>query len=206
MEEISKNSELRQKSRDVLSGKWGMAILFYVVYSVLVGVIGLVFGSMHYVGNVATILIMIPITWGIVVMYLRLSRGDVLDIKNIFDGFKDFTRVFCTMFLTNLQLFLWTLLLIVPGIVKSYSYAMVPYILADTGASNVEAIHESRIMMSGHKMRLFLMDLWFVIISLFSVILLFIPLLWIMPYWYTARAMFYINVKGYDKNSGNGEL
>ena len=62
------------------------------------------------------------------------------------------------MFLVGLYQLLWSLLLIVPGIIKTFSYAMTPYILKEyPELAPVDAIHRSRVMMDGHKMKLFLL-------------------------------------------------
>lgn len=80
--------------------------------------------------------------------------------------------------------FLWTLLLIVPGIIKSLSYSLAPYILADNPELTAnEAINRSMQMMQGHKMDLFLIVLGYAGFALLSILALGIPLLWLYPYY-----------------------
>ena len=70
---------------------------------------------------------------------------------------------FCMNFLTGLYIFLWTLLLVIPGIVKSFSYAMTPFILSENPHMTAnEAITESRELMDGNKWRLFCLYLSFI--------------------------------------------
>ena len=92
--------------------------------------------------------------------------------------------------------FLWALLLVVPGIIKSLSYALAPYILADNPELKAdEAINRSMEMMKGHKMDLFLIILGYVGLALLSLIALGIPLLWLYPYYQVVLAKFYEEVK-----------
>lgn len=68
-----------------------------------------------------------------------------------------------TIFLSDLFLFFWSLLFIIPGIVKTYSYRMVPYIMADNpDMDSKEAITLSRNMMNGNKGKAFVLDLSFI--------------------------------------------
>ena len=86
---------------------------------------------------------------------------------NIYDflvGFRfNYLNNVLTMFLRDLFVALWTMLFIIPGIVKMYAYSLVPYILAENpeiGA--MDAIKLSNEMMKGHKMNAFLLDLSFI--------------------------------------------
>ena len=142
-------------------------------------------------------LIMFPITWGFLVLFLNSFRGSKIDVGELFDGFNDYWRIVETFLLVYLYTNLWTLLLIIPGMIKSYSYSMTSYILKDElDLRNNAAIEKSMDMMSGNKMKLFLMDLGFIGLSILSVFTLFISLLWLMPYWYASRAAFYEDLKG----------
>lgn len=82
------------------------------------------------------------------------------------DLFSQFNRLgagFCMNFLIGLYTFLWTLLFIIPGIVKAYSYSMTPYILAEHPEMTAnEAITQSRRIMQGNKGRLFCLELSFI--------------------------------------------
>lgn len=88
----------------------------------------------------------------------RASVGTVLD------GFKSghYMNIVLTIFLRNLFIGLWTLLLIVPGIIKAYEYRMIPYILSENPGMNYkEAFAISKRMMTGQKLEAFIMDLSF---------------------------------------------
>ena len=106
--------------------------------------------------------------------------------------------------LMYILVFLWSLLLIIPGLVKAYSYAMTPFILEEAPElSASEAIHRSRMMMRGHKFDLFWLQLSFVGWFLLCLLTAGIGFLWLMPYYSTAQAAFYEEVKAdYALNGG----
>jgi uncharacterized membrane protein len=128
--------------------------------------------------------------------FLKRIRGEAIAIANIFDGFKRFLPSFLLMFLTGIFIGLWSLLLIVPGIIKSFSYAMSFFILHDNpGMKPLEAIRQSRIMMRRYKAKLFVLYLSFIGWYLLGCLTLGIGFLWIIPYFYLSVANLYENLK-----------
>ena len=94
-------------------------------------------------------------------------------IGTLLDGFRSghYVNIVLTMFLRDLFTTLWSLLLVVPGIVKHYEYLMVPYIIAENPAMDYkEAFQISKQMMDGEKMEAFIMDLSFLGWYLLSVV------------------------------------
>ena len=94
-------------------------------------------------------------------------------------------------FLQSLYVLLWSLLLIIPGIIAGYSYAMTEYILA--------AIDCSKQMMSGNRWRLFCMQFSFIGWNLLSALTLGIGSLWVRPYQQAATAAFYREISGTEQ-------
>lgn len=187
------NSELRAVSRTTLSGNWMMAALATLVYLLIAGGIS----SIPVAGSVLAIIITYPLAYGFAILFLDLFReGKPIDIGKLFDGFKDFGRVWGTLILVAIYTILWTCLLIIPGIVKSYSYALTPFILKDEPELKYNAaIEKSMRMMDGYKMKLFLLDLSFIGWMILSILTLGIGLLFLQPYMNTARAAFYEDLK-----------
>lgn len=187
------NSELRAVSRTTLSGNWMMAALATLVYLLIAGGVS----SIPVAGSVLAIIITYPLAYGFAILFLDLFReGKPIDIGKLFDGFKDFGRVWGTLILVAIYTILWTCLLIIPGIVKSYSYALTPFILKDEPELKYNAaIEKSMRMMDGYKMKLFLLDLSFIGWMILSVLTLGIGLLFLRPYMNTARAAFYEDLK-----------
>lgn len=187
------NSELRAVSRTTLSGNWMMAALATLVYLLIAGGVS----SIPVAGSVLAIIITYPLAYGFAILFLDLFReGKPIDIGKLFDGFKDFGRVWGTLILVAIYTILWTCLLIIPGIVKSYSYALTPFILKDEPELKYNAaIEKSMGMMDGYKMKLFLLDLSFIGWMILSILTLGIGLLFLQPYMNTARAAFYEDLK-----------
>lgn len=123
---------------------------------------------------------------------LKQHDGGNPEFSDLFSQFHRFGTGFAQAFLRNLYTFLWSLLLVIPGIVKSYSYAMTPFILAENpDMSASEAIRRSMVLMDGHKIELFCLDLTFIGWDILAAITLNLGHLALNPYKNAARAAFY---------------
>ena len=204
------NSELRAQARERLEGKWGtfvlMTFLMLVIQTILQipGYIGSlleilspenVLASLSF-SNISNILslLALPLSWGLTVSLLRNHREESVDLENLFDGFRGgrYTRVFCALFLVNLFTFLWTLLLIIPGIIKAFSYALTPYIIMDEPELTArQAITRSCEIMQGRRWKLFCLYLSFIGWGILSLLTFGIGFLWLVPYMNASIAAFY---------------
>lgn len=204
------NSELRAQARERLEGKWGtfvlMTFLFYVIHVLLQipGYIGSlleilspenVLASLSF-SNISNILslLALPLSWGLTVSLLRNHREESVDLENLFDGFRGgrYTRVFCAIFLVQLFTILWTLLLIIPGIIKAFSYALTPYIIMDEPELTArQAITRSCEIMQGRRWKLFCLSLSFIGWGILSILTFGIGILWLVPYMNASVAAFY---------------
>lgn len=190
---MEKNAKyFREAAWTQLTGNWKPAVLVTLVYILIVGAMegakSLSFLSIFVLG---------PLSYGYYVSFLNSKRtGEVVRIENLFDGFKDYARVFLTNLLQSIYIVLWTLLLIVPGIIKSISYSQTFFVLKDNPElKNNAAIERSMAMMEGHKMEYFCLILSFIGWLLLGILTLGIGLLWVNPYIATATAHFYEYVK-----------
>lgn len=122
----------------------------------------------------------------------NVRNGDA-SLDSLGTGFTNYGHTFVTLFLRDLYLVLWTLLFIIPGLVKSYSYRMVPYIVRDEpDLSATEAITLSRQMMDGNKWRAFLFDLSFIGWAILGAITFnLVNIFWTNPYKQNANAALY---------------
>jgi len=108
----------------------------------------------------------------------------------------NYKGILTTMLLKGIYNFLWYLLFIIPGIVKSYSYSMVPYILAENpNIGATRAIELSKKMTHGHKASMFVLDLSFIGWYLLGVLALGVGTLFVLPYDYATKAELYLVLK-----------
>ena len=210
------NQEYKNAALAALKGKWAPAVLCAVVYAVIACAISL--GTELVDANSATgvlmtaslttmllsLLVVSPLGVGYYNVHkdLLLNGDDKLTENSFKIGFSNWAHNVWGMFLMGLFIFLWTLLLIIPGIVKALAYSLVPYILVDKPERSAnEAINRSKAMMKGHKFDLFYLYLSFIGWIFLAILTLGIGLLWVIPYMQTSMAAFYLDVKNdYNNN------
>ena len=186
---LKQNSELRAEARVALTDKWVMGAVTTLVF-------GAVSGAASYIPVVGTILVALPMMYGYSIVMLSVMRGGEMNIGGLFDGFNDFGRIVGTKLLQAIYTFLWTLLLVIPGIIKNYSYAMTDFILKDQPElANNAAIEKSMAMMDGNKMKLFLLDLSSIGWAILCLFTFGIGFLFLQPYVQSAHAAFYEDLK-----------
>ena len=194
--------ELRTQAREMFIGKWTQPVLATLITLAISGLLQGFARSQSVILIVLYfllyILAVLNLQYGYDVAILRFSRGREETIKEMFSaGFmEDYARVLGIVLLKAVFILLWMLLLIVPGIIKAYSYAMTNYIAEDNPELGPnECIDRSIAMMNGHKMELFLLDLSFIGWILLGFITLGIGWLWISPWINMAHVKFYEQLK-----------
>ena len=189
-------AEIKQKSKADIAGKIGILFVIELIIAAISGVAGGLLSMIPGGGLVATIIITPAFTLSSARVFLMVVRGDTPEVSHAFCGFDDFFAAFKVTFLVGLFTFLWSLLFIIPGIVKSYAYSMAIYILADNkGKSARECIAESQEMTKGHKAELFVLHLSFIGWIFLSILTLGIALIWVVPYMNAAYANAYETLK-----------
>ena len=182
------NRQIKVEAKAALSGNWGIAIGIWVVYLVLGSAIAFTF--------IGPIILSGVFAFGFMAAYLTLVRTKSTSFETLFSGFSNFGTTCVVGILQTIFLTLWTLLFIIPGIVKIYSYSMTYYVLHDNpNLSASEAITESRRMMNGYKGKLFCLDLSFIGWFLLSALTLGLLGFYVLPYYNAARARFYEALK-----------
>ena len=189
------NRQLRGVARETLKGSWLYAVLCTLLYTAVVSVCGSI--------PLAGLLVVGPLGFGMSIAFLRFVRGETSGedlVTKPFEVFNHYGRTLGASLLVFLFVMLWSLLLIVPGIVKGLSYAMTPYILHDNPEMSArECIRQSQKMMDGHKMKFFLLQLSFIGWFLLCCITMGIGFLWLQPYIITTEAKFYEELKARQK-------
>lgn len=157
--------------------------------------------SFNTVGTIIMFIISVllaPLMVGLTYYLIQLVRGKKVEINDLFSKFKYVLPIFIITFLVGLFTSLWTLLLIIPGIIYAFSVAMVPNLLADElneDSGYMELINKSREMMKGHKLDYFVFQLSFIGWDLLVAITFGIAIIWVYPYQTVANIKFYEKLK-----------
>lgn len=184
--------EIMRTARESLTGKWGNAILAFLIYCIIIGGPGI----FHTSGSLVSLILGGPLVLGAAIFSLAIARGQAEKFEMIFEGFQHFTNALVAYLLMVLYVVLWSLLLIVPGIIAALSYSMTFYILADNrDMKPKDALRQSREMMDGYKLKLFKLCLWFFLLSILCVLTLGIGFLWLIPFVNVTMATFYEDIQ-----------
>ena len=156
------NQTLMTQALKSLIGKWGIAIGAWLAFFILTNLqIGWVWqgndGGEYKVGlQIIGLIIGGPLSLGYTTLILLISRNQKPDFAILFGGFKRFGISFAAYLLRFIFIILWTLLLIIPGIIAYLRYSQTFYILSeDENIGPLEAISKSKEMMVGNKWKLF---------------------------------------------------
>ena len=205
------NKDYREISLAALKGNWTPAVIAAVIYVIIIALsgdkesIGDHFNlqpgflwTIRGVGAALSIFVLAPASIGFSNAFRCLQQDGNPNILQNFLGFstRNYLHNIWVYVVMEIKVILWTLCLIVPGIMKSFSYAMVPYIMVEHPEYDATTcIAESERIMYGHRMELFKLYLSFIGWFLLAIITCGIGLLWLMPYVETAQAAFYADVK-----------
>ena len=138
------NKELMSNAERALSGRWGLAIGTFLVYTILTGSSSAMIEYFPLAG-IVPLLIAGPLSIGAAIFSLQMARDERPQLEQLFEGFRNFGNALVTYLLIVLFTLLWMLLLIIPGIIAAISYAMTFYILADDETiSPMQAIDKSK--------------------------------------------------------------
>lgn len=213
-------SELRLKARESLTGNYWPAVLAAFVASVFGALLisggsfsvnieerfSEVFGDLPatikwyltVVGSAAGVLSFLNLILGGVVQLgyasylLKQQDREICSVKELFSKFDYFGQGFLQLLLRNIFTALWSLLLVIPGIIKSLAYSMTPFLMAENpDLTAKEAIKLSQEKMMGHKGELFCMSLSFIGWSLLAALTGGIGFIFLHPYMNAAYAAFY---------------
>ena len=197
MTENFRATVLRNQAYEALRGKWTPAVVTSLVFCILLGVavslsrVNALLYLIAYLGGASIVAIgMLYACWDL------FTKGTLPEAGALFAPFKQYARTVGAVLLVFVYTLLWTLLLVIPGIIKAYSYSMTFYILRENPEMTAgDAITASQKMMDGHKMDLFLLSLSFIGWAILASITFGIGYLWLIPYIYTAYAAFYETLK-----------
>ena len=138
---------------------------------------------------------------GITYYILKLVRGEEFQLSDIFKYFKEnLWLCVLTAFLVSLFITLWSLLLVIPGIIAAFGYSMWKYIIADMKGTDkniraMDVINNSKELMRGHKWNLFVFGLSFILWFFLCIITFGLACIYVVPYINAANALYYEEIK-----------
>ena len=133
---------------------------------------------------------------GYILYTMSVRRGIVTPYATMFDGFLFAGKIILLQIVISIFVFLWSLLFVIPGIVKMYAYSMAYYVKLDHPDYGWKAcIDESRQLMDGHKWEKFVLDLSFLGWIIVGSLCLGVGTLWVTPYMEATNAQFYEYVR-----------
>lgn len=190
------SSEIRARARGVLGNNiFSNSWLYALLAELIIGAIGAALG----VTGVGAFILGGTLSCSLAFYYQGRVRGTVGhgDFIALVDGAKqDIAGSIITGILYSVFIALWSMLLIIPGIIKSFSYAMTFYIKNDHPEYSAnDAITESRRMMDGHKMEYFILQLSFIGWWIVGALCLGVGTIWVQSYVSAANAIFYEELK-----------
>jgi uncharacterized membrane protein len=191
-------SELRATARERLKGNWGKSILTVVVYFILTLIInsGSKFENIGWLVGLLTFVLSGAWSAGLLTYFIHVTRQEALSVKLLFSQLPRLIPFFVLLILQVVFILLWTLLLIIPGIIASLRYSQSYYIMIDNPEMKAkDAINRSKEMMKDQKWKYFLLHLSFIGWYLLCIPTLGIGLLWLMPYIYATQASFYEDLR-----------
>lgn len=179
------SSNIRLLARQALDGKWKKSTLAVIICVVCIAapviILEVLFGSLNpealeaavyeaeeltggsVISSLYAMLVTGAFTMGVTMFFLQLIRQKTTDLGQVFAGFGHFFKSLGLYFMMSLFIFLWMLLLIVPGIIASYRYSQAFYILSDDPTKGVmQCIRESKELMKGNKGKIFCLELSFI--------------------------------------------
>ena len=223
---MATRKELKERAKDQLGrnlfgDRWLNMLLVFLIFGLLLGIVS---GSTPYSANdgfsyikltfnlilsVAALIITGPLMYGAVRVAVTSARkNEKANINNLFVGFKEcLGDAIILEVLTTIFIFLWSLLLIIPGIIKAYSYSMAFYIQQDQPNKDWSyCLNKSKEITKGHKWDLFVLDLSFIGWWIVGLLCLGIGLLWVRPYYEMTKANFYLELIKDEAPDEEGEV
>lgn len=215
---MADRKQLKESAKDILGhelfgSRWLKMLLVWLVYDLIIGAAsgtgsrsydaanGQVLVGMTVVATILAIAALVisgPLAYGMIRITTRCARENKeAEFDEFLVGFKEcMADAILLNILTKIFVFLWTLLLIIPGIIKSYAYSMAIYIQQDQKNKDWRyCLDKSQEMMKGHKWDLFVLDLSFIGWYIVGLLCLGIGMLWVVPYHQVTKANFYLELK-----------
>lgn len=195
--------EIKTKAKKIIKGKlvelWkpiGIIFVIQLLLILLFSVLGLKEGtSEEFLFNIIVEIIISPLSVGMIVYILNFVRDQSHDINNLFSKFKLIIPIFMITFLVSLFVALWSILLVIPGIIAALGYSMVTYLLADGHTDIWGTLKKSQEMMKGYKLDYFIFNFSFFGWMFLGIITLGVAFIYVVPYLTVSQTLYYEELK-----------
>ena len=205
--------KIKMSAKESLKGHYGEIILMFIVYALVCFAFGFVAGLLDGIfkttfvveganaGETAPVGLFVTIceilttalfSFGIFSYFLKLSRNEEVSYKELFSKTNLWFGFIAISFLVALFVSLWSLLLIIPGIIASYSYKLVYNVKLDNpDMSSLEVLRKSKELMRGHRLDFFVLELSFIGWIILGACTFGILYIWLIPYMTVTECNFY---------------
>jgi uncharacterized membrane protein len=192
--------ELKEKAKEALKGKYSEAIIVLLIFGILgalssgISSLGDALNNSYLaiLGNLISFIITCLLSFGSLSFFLKISRGEDVDFKELFSKTNMAIPYLLISLLTGIFTLLWSILFIIPGIIAALGYSQTYLIVLDNPEMDpMAAIKESKRLMNGHKLDFLILNFSFfgwIILGIFTFGLLY---LWLIPYMSVTQMNFY---------------
>ncbi len=197
--------KIKKQAREMIKGNiWNLLKPFVVVLGIMFVagfVVGLAGGNSEEPNMGASLLslvvelAMLPISFGTLVYVVKFVRKEPYELKDIFGYYSKFWPIFALNFLIGLFVGLWSLLLIIPGIIAAISYTMAMLIMVDGEDNAMECIRKSKAMMKGYKWDYVVFQLSFILWHLLGAVTFGLAYIYVYPYLMVSEVLYYEELK-----------
>ena len=190
------NNQIMKEAQESLKGKWGISIaacLIAGVITIMITILGGYLINEDWGGNLLSLFVTPPIGVGLALFFLNIHSGNKLEIKTIFNPFKDvWLNSVLAYFMMIVIIIIGSILFIIPGIIAFLMFSQVFYIIAeDNKIDPYNALVKSKKMMDGNKWKLFKIMLIILLLAIVCILTLGIGFIWLAPYQNAVYAKFY---------------
>lgn len=197
MDRVAIKNLAKEKIKGNLWTLWKPALILGICTGVLSWATQLIPGIVGQILYVIVSLVLCVAAGGYVIFVLKFTRGENPTMNDIIECAKErWGTILVAGIVTGLIVFLWSLLLIIPGIIAAFSYAMVSFIVVDSNMGAMDCLKKSKEIMNGHKMDYFVFQLSFIGWHMLASLTLGILYIWLIPYISVATTLFYESLNG----------
>jgi len=194
------NNQIMKEAQESLKGKWGISIaacLIAGVITIMITILGGYLINEDWGGNLLSLFVTPPIGVGLALFFLNIHSGNKLEIKTIFNPFKDvWLNSVLAYFMMIVIILIGFLLFFIPGVIATLMFSQALYIIAeDNKIDPYNALVKSKKMMEGNKWKLFKIMLIILLLAIVCILTLGIGFIWLAPYQNAVYAKFYNVIK-----------